>query len=66
MIKKVPGKTFLQSFKSKKLILTSLVCVIAIFLVVLDKISGSEFLALITANVGVYNASNALAKGKAE
>lgn len=51
---------------SRKLILTSLVCVIAIILVALDKISGSEFLALITANVGVYNAANALSRNKTE
>lgn len=51
---------------SRKLILTSLVLVIAIILVALDRITGSEFLALITANIGVYNASNALSKGKGD
>jgi hypothetical protein len=51
---------------SRKFLLTSLVIVIAIILVVLDKITGSEFLGLITANIGLYNASNALSKGKME
>lgn len=51
---------------SRKLIVTSVVLLIAVVLVILDKISGSEFLTLMTANAGVYNLSNALAKGKTD
>lgn len=50
--------------KSRKFILTSIVLIIAIILVVCDKISGSEFLALITVNSGLYGLSNSLASKK--
>lgn len=51
---------------SRKFLVTSIVLIIAIILVLYDKISGSEFLTLITANAGVYSLSNALSKGKSD
>ena len=53
-------------FSSRKWLVTMIVLVVAVVLVVFDKISGTEFLSLITANAGIYNMSNALSKGKIE
>lgn len=49
-------------FLSRKFIITAIILILASILIITDKISGDTFMMLVTANLGVYAASNVATK----
>lgn len=51
-----------NKFFSRKFLITAVILILATVLIITDKISGDTFMMLVTANLGVYAASNVATK----